>query len=83
MIGVVLHPRLEVALERNRTRHTKSFDTSILEDAMRHIEADVGRDAERPGWHGIDNSDEPVEATVERILAIERSADAGSPTDEG
>ena len=70
MIGVVLHPRLEVALDRNRTRRTKSFDTSVLEDAMRHIEADVARDSERPGWHEIDNSDEPVEATVERILSI-------------
>ena len=72
MIGVVLHPRLEVALERNRTRRTKSFDTSILEDAMRLIEADVARDAERPGWHEIDNSDESVDASVQRILSIAR-----------
>lgn len=35
MIGVVLHPRLEVALERNRTRATKAFDTSVLETVMR------------------------------------------------
>jgi hypothetical protein len=27
MIGVVLHPPLEVALERNRSRQTKAFDT--------------------------------------------------------
>ena len=72
MVGVVLHPRLEVALERNRTRVTKAFDTSVLEDAMRVIEADVTRDAQRPGWHEIDNSDEAPDATVERILSIGR-----------
>ena len=72
MVGVVLHPRLEVALERNRTRSTKSFDTAILEDAMRHIEADVARDAGRPGWHEIDNSDESIESSVDRILSIAR-----------
>ncbi len=72
MIGVVLHPRLDVALDRNRSRQTKSFDTSTLEDAMREIDADVARDAARPGWHGIDNSEESVEATVDRVLSIGR-----------
>ena len=72
MVGIVLHPRLDVALERNRSRETKSFDTSILEDAMRQIEEDVARDAARPGWHEIDNSDDTVDATVERILSIRR-----------
>jgi hypothetical protein len=61
-----------VALERNRTRQTKSFDTSILESAMREIDADVTRDAARDNWHAIDNSDEPVETTVDRILHIRR-----------
>lgn len=72
MVGVVLHPRLEVALDRNRRRETKQFDTSILEEAMREIDADVARDAARPGWHEIDNSDEPLARTVERILSIGR-----------
>jgi hypothetical protein len=72
MVGVVLHPRLEVALGRNRSRQTKSFDTAILEDVMRRIDADVAADATRPGWHAIDNSDEPVETTVERILSLGR-----------
>jgi chloramphenicol 3-O-phosphotransferase len=72
LIGVVLHPRLDVALERNRTRQTKSFDTSILEEAMREIDLDIARDAARDGWHAIDNSNEPVEATVDRILHIRR-----------
>lgn len=72
MVGVVLHPRLEVALDRNRSRRTKSFDTSILERGMREIDAEVARDATRPGWHEIDNSDEAVETTVDRILSIGR-----------
>ena len=72
MVGVVLHPPLEVALERNRSRQTKAFDTSILEGVMRQIDADLRRDAARPGWHEIDNGDEPVVATVDRILSIGR-----------
>lgn len=71
-IGVVLHPRLEVALDRNRTRGTKSFDTSILEGVMREIEGDIARGVASVGWHEIDNSDEPVDATVARILALSR-----------
>jgi hypothetical protein len=39
MIGIVLRPRLDVALERNRSRTNKSFDTSILESTMRDITA--------------------------------------------
>lgn len=73
MIGVILRPRLAVALERNRTRRTKGFDTSILESAMRSIDEDLLRDADRAGWHVIDNSDEPVAATVDRILAIHQA----------
>jgi hypothetical protein len=72
MVGVVRHPRLDVALERNRSRQTKSFDTSLLEGVMRQIDADVARDAARPGWHQIDNSDESVESTVDRVLSIGR-----------
>ena len=72
MVGVVLHPRLDVALDRNRRRRTKAFDTSVLERAMREIDAEVARDATRPGWHAIDNSDEAVETTVDRILSIGR-----------
>ena len=74
MIGVVLHPRLDVALERNRTRATKSFDTSVLEGVMREIDADLVRDAARDGWHRVDNSDEAVDATVARILALRAEA---------
>ena len=70
LLGVVLRPRLDVALERNRTRTSKTFDTSILEGVMREIDAGLAEDGSRDRWHLIDNSDEPVEATVDRILSI-------------
>ena len=72
MIGVILRPRLDVALARNRARTTKSFDTTILESAMRTIDADLARSADRPRWHDVDNSDETVEQTVDRILSSAR-----------
>jgi hypothetical protein len=37
---------------------------------MRLIDADVARDAARPGWYAVDNSDESVESTVDRVLSI-------------
>lgn len=70
MVGIVLHPRLEVALDRNRTRQSKSFDTAILEGVMRQIDGELARDGARPRWHELDNSDELVESTVERILSV-------------
>ena len=70
LVGIVLHPRLEVALQRNRERQGKSFDTSILDGAIREIDADIKSEPDRPGWHRLDNSDEPVEASVERILSF-------------
>ncbi|HYI23754.1 MAG TPA: AAA family ATPase [Candidatus Limnocylindrales bacterium] len=72
LVGIVLHPRLEVALQRNRERATKPFDTSILEGVMREIDGDISRQPDRPGWHVLDNSDEPIEATVQRVLSIAR-----------
>lgn len=71
-VVVVLHPRLDVALQRNRTRATKSFDTTVLEEVMRGLDSELAAEP-RPGdWPVIDNSDEPVEATVDRILALSR-----------
>ncbi len=70
MIGIVLRPRLEVALARNRARTHKGFDTSILESVMHAIDADLARGSSRPGWHALDNGHETVERTVDRILSI-------------
>ena len=72
--GVVLHPPLAVALERNRARTHKGFDTSVLEPVMEAIDADLGADPIPDGWHRLDNGDEPVDATVQRILALARPA---------
>lgn len=67
-VGIVLFPSLEVALERNRTRSTKTFDTTILEDAMRAIDADLRRAPLPDGWLTIDNGSESLAATVDRIV---------------
>lgn len=68
-VGIVLVPSLEVALERNRTRTTKAFDTSVLEDAMRAIDADLRRVPFPDGWTVIDNGSESLPTTVKRVLA--------------
>ena len=70
LVGVVLHPSLEVALARNRVRQTKSFDTSILEGVMHEIDADLSSQALPGGWHRIDNGDESVDETVEQVLSF-------------
>jgi adenylylsulfate kinase-like enzyme len=70
LVGILLHPPLEVALARNRERDTKAFDTSILEGAMREIDGDLAAQAIPDGWHRIDNSGESVEETVERVLSF-------------
>jgi hypothetical protein len=69
-VGVVLLPPLEVALARNAARTTKSHDPALLEPAIRDIDADLRGLTVPEGWTVIDNGDEPVEATVERILAL-------------
>ena len=73
LVGVVLHPPLEVALDRNRQRLTKAFETSILEGAMRQIDADLASEPLPHGWLRLDNGAESIEITVERVL----SASAG------
>ena len=69
LVGIVLHPALEVALARNRERRTKSFDTSILEEVMHRINRDLAAEPLPAGWLRLDNGGELVEATVERVLA--------------
>jgi hypothetical protein len=69
VVGVVLHPPLTVALERNRTRTTKSFDPSILEDVIHSIDADLRTQAAPDGWATHDNGSETVDETVDWVLA--------------
>lgn len=69
MLGVVLHPRLKVALDRNRARQTKVFDTSILDGVMREIDADLTAQPAPDGWFTLDNADESVSETVDRIFS--------------
>ena len=58
---------------------SKALDTSILEGVMREIDGDLARGGARPGWHAIGNSDEWVDATVERILSVARVPQRETP----
>jgi adenylylsulfate kinase-like enzyme len=70
LVGVILHPTLDVALRRNRDRTTKGFDTSVLDDVIREIDADLSREPILGRWTRIDNGEESVGQTVERVLAL-------------
>jgi hypothetical protein len=70
VVGVVLHPPLAVALARNRERMNKVFDTSILEDAMQRIDADLAVQLVPDGWTVHDNAHETVSETAARVLSL-------------
>jgi hypothetical protein len=70
MVGIVLHPSLDVALRRNRERTHKPFDPAILEDVMHRIEADLAADRVPRDWTRLDNGGETLPETVERVLAL-------------
>lgn len=70
VVGIVLHPPLQVALERNRARTHKGFDTSLLEPVIQLLDEDLRSQAAPSGWHVLDNGRESVETTVDRILAL-------------
>jgi chloramphenicol 3-O-phosphotransferase len=72
MAGIVLRPRLDVALARNRERTNKAFDTSILENVMRQIDTDLGATDYGERWTVIDNSNHSVDETVESIISLSR-----------
>ena len=69
-IGTSCYPPLDVALERNRSRTHKGFDTSVLEPVMASIEADLRDEPPPPGWTTIDNGEESAAATAARILEL-------------
>lgn len=66
---VELYPPLEVALQRNRSRTNKGFETSILDETIRRLDAELGARPPPDGWVRIDNGGETVAQTVDRILA--------------
>jgi hypothetical protein len=69
VVSVLLMPRLDVALERNASRTSKSFDASILVETIRTLHRRMAEfDSERWGWLVVDNGDLGVEATVDEIL---------------
>jgi chloramphenicol 3-O-phosphotransferase len=65
---VLLQPRLEVALERNRTRTNKNFDHSFLEGPIRDIHAWMSMQELPNDWMRIDSSELSLEQTVDAIL---------------
>lgn len=67
---IMLRPSLEVALERNRTRSNKSFDTAVLVEPIRAIYRSMGeQNLTSDGWQIIDNSNLNISQTVDLILS--------------
>src|SRR5207245_3961931 len=67
---VLLMPTLDIALERNRRRTNKPFDTAILDSVTRDLHAHLtSDDVDREGWTVIDSSSLSVEETVDTIIA--------------
>lgn len=66
---ILLRPSLRVALERNATRTTKTFDASLLTNAIRELHAAMTKEAFREaGWLVVDSSGRTVTETVASIL---------------
>jgi adenylylsulfate kinase-like enzyme len=69
-VGVVLHPRLEVARERNRTRTHKPFGADLLHDVIGVLDADLRASPPPAGWAVLDTSDDEPGRSAERVLAL-------------
>jgi hypothetical protein len=66
---VVLMPSLDVALERNRTRTNKGFDTAMLDPVTRDLHEYMTREnTAAAGWTVIDSTALSVEQTVDEII---------------
>jgi thymidylate kinase len=66
---ILLQPDLETALERNRSRQNKNFDTEVLAETIRRTHQSFAEEGNfAPGWLVIDTSQLSVEQTVARIL---------------
>jgi chloramphenicol 3-O-phosphotransferase len=65
---ILLQPKLEVALERNRTRSNKNFDPGFLEEPIRNIHAWMSKQELPNDWLKLDSSKHDLEQTVDVIL---------------
>lgn len=72
---ILLHPRLDAALERSATRTNKDFDPAFLTDTIRRLHQDiVPADYAAAGWLTIDSGEQTVAQTAEQILAASERA---------
>jgi chloramphenicol 3-O-phosphotransferase len=67
---IFLQPRLEVALERSRTRTNKNFDPGFLEEPIRQIHAWMSAQELPNDWLRLDSSELSLEQTVDAILEL-------------
>jgi adenylylsulfate kinase-like enzyme len=67
---IFLQPRLEVALERNRTRTNKNFDPSFLEEPIRQIYAWMSAQELPNDWLRLDSTELNLEQTVDTVLEL-------------
>ena len=70
---VLLLPSLAEVRERNRARTNKTFDTSVLEPVAARLYPTIVEGC-RPadGWIVVDSTKLTLEATVDRILVMEK-----------
>jgi adenylylsulfate kinase-like enzyme len=67
---IFLQPKLEVALERSRTRTNKNFDPSFLEETIRNIHTWMSAQELPKDWLKLDSSELSLEQTVDAILKL-------------
>ncbi len=67
---ILLQSRLEVALERSRTRTTKNFDPSFLEEPIRNIHTWMSAQELPKDWLRLDSSELNLEQTVDVIVEL-------------
>jgi chloramphenicol 3-O-phosphotransferase len=69
VMGVLLRPRIEIALARNRDRTNKPFDTGFLNMTIQRLyETMRPEDFTGAGWMVLDSSEQTLEETVTTIL---------------
>ncbi len=65
---VLLLPELTRAQERNRSRTNKAFDTRLLQDTIREIDAALRRQELSENWLVLDSSELDAGQTAQAIL---------------